>query len=138
MAAMFSIEGNHTEDIKWYCFYCVIADSEENLNSSSDSPSMTSTPQSEGKTPLSPRDFWREKDGSFMFVLFSLSKSHAVGHSAMGTTWIEKWLLSVWKEKQWRFRWYTIFLVTEEMTMSWNTYLLIFLPFFFLLIKVLC
>lgn len=33
--------------------------------------------------------------------------------------------------------WYTVFLVTEEMTMSWNAYLLIFF-FFFLLIKVLC
>lgn len=91
MASTFAIKGNHTEDIKWYCFYCAIADSEEDLNSLSDSTSMTSTPQSEGKTPLSPRDFWREKDGSFMFVLFSLSKSHAVGHSAMGATWIEKW-----------------------------------------------
>ena len=88
MASTFSIKGNHTEDIKWYWFYCAIADSEENLNSLSDSTSMTSTPQSEGKTPLSPRDFWREKDGSFMFVLFSLSKSHAVGHSAMGATWM--------------------------------------------------
>ena len=64
----------------------LLADSEEDLSSLSDPSSVNSTPQSEGKTPLSPRDFWREKDGSLKVLLFFLSKSHAVGHSAMGTT----------------------------------------------------
>lgn len=39
----------------------VVADSEDDPSSLSDSSSANSTPQSEGKGPLSPRDFWREK-----------------------------------------------------------------------------
>lgn len=38
-----------------------IVDSEDDLSSMSDSPSLNSTPQNENKQPLSPRDFWREK-----------------------------------------------------------------------------
>ncbi|CAH3045582.1 unnamed protein product [Pocillopora meandrina] len=39
----------------------VATDSEDDLSSLSESSSANSTPQSEGKGPLSPRDFWREK-----------------------------------------------------------------------------
>lgn len=40
-----------------------MSDSEDDLGSLSESSSANSTPQSEGKGPLSPRDFWREKTG---------------------------------------------------------------------------
>lgn len=40
----------------------IVSDSEEDLSSVSDPSSTNSTPQSEGKAPLSPRDFWRERD----------------------------------------------------------------------------
>lgn len=40
-----------------------MSDSEDDLSSLSESSSANSTPQSEGKGPLSPRDFWREKTG---------------------------------------------------------------------------
>lgn len=39
----------------------VVSNSEDDLSSMSDSPSLNSTPQNENKQPLSPRDFWREK-----------------------------------------------------------------------------
>ena len=44
-----------------YLFF--LPDSEEDLSSISDASSVNSTPQNEGKQPLSPRDFWKEKAG---------------------------------------------------------------------------
>lgn len=40
-----------------------MSDSEDDRSSLSESSSANSTPQSEEKGPLSPRDFWREKTG---------------------------------------------------------------------------
>ena len=54
----------------FFCVLSLVADSEEDLSSVSDPSSTNSTPQSEGKAPLSPRDFWRERDGSFNIVIF--------------------------------------------------------------------
>ncbi|XP_078371210.1 rho GTPase-activating protein 26-like isoform X2 [Oculina patagonica] len=41
----------------------VVSNSEDDLSSLSESSSLNSTPQSEGKLPLSPREFWKEKAG---------------------------------------------------------------------------
>lgn len=40
-----------------------MSDSDDDRSSLSESSSANSTPQSEEKGPLSPRDFWREKTG---------------------------------------------------------------------------
>ena len=38
-------------------------DSEDDLSSLSESSSLNSTPQSESRAPLSPKEFWKEKAG---------------------------------------------------------------------------
>lgn len=43
--------------------FSLTPDSEDDLSSLSESSSLNSTPQSESKQPLSPRDFWKEKAG---------------------------------------------------------------------------